>query len=119
MDNDINVLNYLEAGIKAEGARQKTIANNVANVNSPGYRRSDIRFEELLTKAIAAKRDLDPSKLEPEFYQPKTTPIRANGNDVALDMEIGEMVKNSLRHKTYLLLLKKKYQQLTEAMRII
>jgi flagellar basal-body rod protein FlgB len=119
VDNDINILNYLEAGIKAEGARQKTIANNVANVNSPDYRRSDIRFEELLTKAIAANRDLDPSQLEPEFYQPKTTPIRANGNDVALDMEIGEMVKNSLRHKTYLLLLKKKYHQLTEAMRII
>ena len=119
MDNDINVLNYLEAGIKAEGARQKAIANNVANLNSPGYRRLDIRFEELIAKAIARKSNLDPSQLAPEFYQPKTTPVRANGNDVALDMEIGEMVKNSLRHKTYLLLLRKKYRQFTEAMRTI
>ncbi len=119
MDNDINVLNYLEAGLKAEGARQKAIANNVANINSPGYRRSDIRFEEILAKAIATKRELEPSQLEAEFYQPKTTPVRANGNDVALDMEIGEMVKNSLRHKTYLLLLKKKYRQLNEAMRVV
>ena len=119
MDNDINILNYLEAGIKAEGVRQKTIANNVANVNSPGYRRSDVRFEELVAKAIAKNRNPEPSQLDPEFYQPKTTPVQANGNDVALDMEIGEMVKNSLRHKTYLLLLKKKYRQFTEAMRTL
>ena len=119
MDNDINVLNYLEAGIKAEGVRQKTIANNVANLNSPGYRRSDIKFEEILAKAISTKRDLKPSQLEAESYQPKTTPVKANGNDVALDMEIGEMVKNSLRHKTYLLLLKKKYRQITEAMQVV
>ena len=119
MDNDINVLNYLEAGIKAEGVRQKTIANNVANLNSPGYRRSDIKFEEILAKAISTKRDLKPSQLESESYQPKATPVKANGNDVALDMEIGEMVKNSLRHKTYLLLLKKKYRQITEAMQVV
>ena len=119
MSNDISILSYLEAGIKAEGTRQKAIANNVANLNSPGFKRNDIRFEELLTKAIAGKSDTDISQLIPELYQPKSTPVKANGNDVALDMEIGEMVKNTLRHRTYMLLLKKKYQQLNEAMRTV
>lgn len=119
MDNDMKVFSYLEAGIKAESTRQKAIANNVANLNSPNYRRSDIKFEEILAKAIATRRDIEPSQLEAELYQPKKTPLKTNGNDVALDMEIGEMVKNSLRHKTYLLLLKKKYRQITEAMQVV
>jgi flagellar basal-body rod protein FlgB len=119
MANDMSILNYLEAGINAEGARQRAIANNVANVNSPNYRRNDVRFEELLAKAIKGNGEVDKASLEAELYNPKTTPISANGNDVALDMEIGEMVKNSLRHKAYLLLLKKKYRQLNDAMRTV
>jgi flagellar basal-body rod protein FlgB len=116
--HDLNILNYLEAGVRAEGARQVAIANNIANMNTPGYRRSDIRFEELLAKAIESEGTIEPSELEVEFYQPKTTRLKGNGNDVAMDMEVGEMVKNSLRHKTYMLLLKKKYRQIESAIRV-
>ena len=116
--HDMNIMNYLEAGLKAESTRQKAIANNIANVNTPGYRRSDIRFEELLAKAIGSKGEIEPSELEPEFYQPKTTQVKANGNDVAMDTEVGELVKNSLRYKTYIQLLKKKYRQMEMAIKV-
>jgi flagellar basal-body rod protein FlgB len=49
--HDLNILNYLEAGVRAEGARQKAIASNIANINTPGYRRLNIRFEEVLGRA--------------------------------------------------------------------
>jgi len=117
-EHDMNILNYLEAGLNAESARQRAIANNIANMNTPGYRRSDVRFEELLAKAIESEGTIEPSKLEVEFYQPKTTRLKVNGNDVALDMEVGEMVKNSLRYRTYILLLKKKYRQIEAAIRV-
>ncbi len=115
--HDLNILNYLEAGVRAEGARQVAIANNIANMNTPGYRRRDVQFEDVLAKAIEMDAKLDPSEMGLEFYQPKTTVVKGNGNDVAMDMEVGEMVKNTLRHKTYMLLLKKKYQQLQAAIR--
>jgi flagellar basal-body rod protein FlgB len=118
-EDNMNILNYLEAGLTAESARQKAIANNVANMNTPGYRRSDIRFEELLARALESGGEVDLSELKPLFYQPQTTPVKGNGNDVALDMEVGEMVKNSLRYKTYMLLLKKKYRQMEAAMRVV
>ena len=117
MADDIMIMNYLEAGMKAEGARQKAIANNIANMNTPGFRRSDIHFEEVLAKAITSNEKLTGSDLQIEFYQPKTTPVKGNGNDVALDMEVGELVKNSLRHKTFMLLLRKKYRQIESAIR--
>ena len=116
--HDLNILNYLEAGVRAEGARQAAIANNIANMNTPGYRRSDVRFEEILAKAIEGQENLDPREMGLEFYQPKTTEVKGNGNDVALDTEVGEMVKNSLRHKAYMLLLKKKYRQIESAIRV-
>jgi len=118
MANDLNILNYLEAGIKAEGSRQKLIANNVANMNTPGYRRTDIRFEEILAKAIETKGKIDMSGFKPEIYQPKTTSLKSNGNDVHLETEVGSMVKNSLKHSTYIKLLKKKYEQMKASMSV-
>lgn len=107
----------LEAGITAEGARQKAISNNIANMNSPDYRRMDIRFEDILNKMLSSDGDIENTELEPEYYQPKTTQVKSNGNDVTLDVEVGEMVKNSLRHRTYMSLLKKKYQQMEMAIK--
>jgi flagellar basal body rod protein FlgB len=77
----------------------------------------NIRFEEVLGRAIEANEKLDPTEMGLEFYQPKTTEVKGNGNDVTMVTEVGELVKNSLRHKTYMLLLKKKYQQMQAAIR--
>jgi len=118
MSNDLTVMDLLVAGMRAEGQRQQLIANNVANINTDGYRRLDHNFEEVLAKAIDKNGSLDPEKLDYEPYQPLSTKINAQGSDVNLDHEVGEMVKNSLRHKTYMLLLKKKYQQMDEAVNI-
>jgi flagellar basal body rod protein FlgB len=52
--------------------------------------------------------NVDVSKVEPVVYQPRNTPVRANGNDANVEIEVGEMVKNSLRHKTFARLLQKK-----------
>ncbi|MBN1818897.1 MAG: flagellar basal body rod protein FlgB [Sedimentisphaerales bacterium] len=117
MPSDTHTIRYLQAFIKTEGLRQKAIANNVANLNTPGYRRHDIRFEEIFAKAIEKGKAILDEGVEPEIFQPKNTPVDANGNDVTLDSEVGEMIKNSLRHETYMLLLKKKYAQMQEALR--
>jgi flagellar basal-body rod protein FlgB len=109
------IVDFLEAGIKAESLRQKAIANNVANLQTPAYRRIDVKFEELLAKVLNSRGDIDFSEIEPQIYQPKKTPVRSNGNDVNLETEVGQMVKNSLRHKAYIRLLNKKYKQIEMA----
>ena len=111
-----NILQVIEAGIKAESIRQKAIASNVANLQTPGYRSVDVRFEELLDKAMESSDTLDLSDIQSELYEPGTTPIQKNGNDVSLEVEIGKMVKNTLRHKAYIRLLQTKYAQMQMAM---
>ncbi len=118
MSQTNNIVDFLEAGIKAESLRQKTIANNVANLKTPGYRRIDVKFEELLAKALESPGAVDLSDIKSLVYRPKQTPVKSNGNDVNLEAEVGEMVKNTLRHKTYVRLLYKKYKQMELAMNI-
>jgi len=107
-----NIVDLIEAGIRAESTRQKVIANNIANLETPGYRRIDVRFEQLLEKALDSTGKVDLSDIEPELYQPMKSPMKSNGNDVSLEAEVGEMVKNSLRYKALVRLLSKKLKQI-------
>jgi flagellar basal-body rod protein FlgB len=113
-----NIVDIINAGIKAESLRQKAIANNIANLETPGYRRIDVKFEELLAKCLRSSEEFDLSEIEAQLYRPKKTPVKSNGNDVNLEAEIGQMVKNTLRHKTYIRLLRKKYDQIDLAINI-
>ena len=113
-----NILDIINAGINAETLRQKAIANNIANLETPGYRRIDVKFEELLAKCLRSSGEFDLSEVEAEIYRPKQTPVKSNGNDVNLEAEIGQMIKNTLRHKTYIRLLSKKYNQIDLAINI-
>lgn len=113
-----NIADIIEAGIKAGSLRHKAIANNIANLQTPGYRRVDVKFKELLANALDSSGSVDLSEIEAQIYKPKTTNVKSDGNDVNMEIEIGEMVKNILRHKAYIRLLQKKYQQIELAISV-
>jgi flagellar basal-body rod protein FlgB len=106
-----NVTDLLQSGLKAEMLRQKAIAGNVANIETPGYRRVDVRFEELLAKALQASDEDNDVEISPEIFAPRQTPVKSNGNDVNLETEVGKMVENTLKQTAYVRLLNKKFQQ--------
>ena len=116
MSKTSNIIDFLEAGIRTESLRYNAIASNIANLETPGYRRIGVKFEELLAKALDSSGSADLSEMEGLIYQPKQTPVKSNGNDVNLEVEVGEMVKNTLRHKVYIRVLSKKYRQMELAM---
>jgi flagellar basal body rod protein FlgB len=64
---------------------------------------------------MKARQAADPDDLEPEVFQPATTFVKPNGNNVNLEMEIGEMLKNSIRQTAFVRLLRKKFMQLEAA----
>ncbi|MHC4757264.1 MAG: flagellar basal body rod protein FlgB [Planctomycetota bacterium] len=118
MSNQINIVDLLESAIRAETLRQKAIANNIANIETPNYRRVDVKFKELLVKAMESPDSVDITKLEPELYEPQNTAVNANGNDVNFESEVGQMIKNGLRHEAYVRLLSKKYKQIDLAIHL-
>lgn len=112
MSGTNNVIDLINAGVRAENLRQQAIANNFANIETPGYRRVDVDFKELLAACTGKSGAGNVNGVEPEFHEPRQTPLNANGNDVNLEREVGQMIKNSLRHKTYVRLLNRKYNQI-------
>ncbi len=81
--------------------RHRVIAQNVANVNTPGYRRLAVDFEEAFTRAVA---DGDPTALlqvQPAVVENDDAPERADGNNVDLDNELSALEKNTLLYRTF------------------
>ena len=110
-----DITEYLNVALKGMSLRQSAIANNIANLSTPGYRRHTVAFEKQLAEAIASGKLDDLKNLEMEVTQPRNTPLGENGNDVDLDTEIGELIRNTGIYKTYLRLLSKLYRQMAAA----
>lgn len=110
------ILDLLDVGIRAEGLRQQAIASNIANAQTPGYRRVDVRFEQVLEKALRSGRQLDIESIEPQVYRPGGKSLGPTENDVSLEQEVGQMVKNSIRQRAFIRILARKYQQIAQAM---
>ena len=111
------IINILETGLRTAGLRSKVIADNLANANTPGFRRRAVAFEKAMADALASGSQQDLATLKAEIIQPRDTAVGSNGNDVSLDREVGEMVKNSARAKTYVRVLRRIYRQMDAAMR--
>jgi flagellar basal-body rod protein FlgB len=109
------IVEVLEAGLRAESLRQKAIANNVANVETDGYKEIDVRFEKFLEKALKSVKKIDLDELKEQFYETEKNAVKSNGNDVHLEVEIGKMIRNSLRYTAFVRLLSKKYEQMQRA----
>ena len=105
--------NYLPRAMTAASIRQEVIANNVANVNTPNYRKSTVEFEELLAREMYGEepdgklkmvrthdKHLPPDPLnfhaEPQIIQDNTTTMRTDDNNVDIDIEMASLAKNQL-----------------------
>ncbi|NEW05539.1 flagellar basal body rod protein FlgB [Paenibacillus sp. SYP-B3998] len=107
--------NLMERTLDASSLRQKVIANNVANVDTPYFKRSEVMFEELLqgqmssaTPSIEGYRTdrrhfvigKSTNVESPEIKTDKTTAINNNMNNVDMDYEMSLMAKNQLKYNT-------------------
>ena len=77
--------------------RHSLLTNNLANVNTPGYKRRDIDFNITLTE----EQNKVANPLHPED-QPTTdsSSIRVDGNNVDLEREVMSMSETELRYQT-------------------
>lgn len=81
--------------------RHEAIASNLANVDTPGYRRLDVSpaFERQLQNAIAARDTAAMRRVEPAVtLDSRATARRRDGNSVDLETELVHLNRNSLQH---------------------
>lgn len=109
----------LSKSLDAAAARQKSIANNIANAETPGYKRSYVSFEDELKSVLDKKSGHERRKglreLTPVRQTDVFSPSRPDGNNVNIDAEIADLAKTSLKHKAATVMLQGKIAMLRSA----
>ena len=99
----------LAKSLDAAGLRHRVIADNIANVETPGFVRSDVTFNDQLREALSAS-DPDTAmrhvkSIEPQVEPDTLSPPNPNGSNVNIDKEMAELTKNDLQYETLVQLL--------------
>jgi len=88
----------LEVAIQGTEQRQGVLANNLANVNTPNFKRSDVSFQGALASALQSSNG-DTSVVDNTALtttSDSSTSMRADGNNVDVDVESANLAKNQL-----------------------
>jgi flagellar basal-body rod protein FlgB len=88
----------LERALSGSSLRQQAIAQNIANVNTPGYRRQDVDFQSALHKAWTAGAP-SVEGVTPAVAVDQSSVMRADGSSVDIDTEAAAQAENGLQYE--------------------
>ena len=101
-------INVLDRAADASWTRQELISQNIANDDTPGYKRQDINFESELQRALSHSRfqtmdekvgNLRSSELEGRIYTDgRNYSYRYDGNNVDIDAENTYLAENQITY---------------------
>ena len=97
------------SGMKAQQTNVDTIANNIANVDTPYYKRKDVNFQDVLDDAIDSAKyktidqavtSINTDDLNPiEYTDAENFSYRIDRNNVDIDTENAELASEQLRYQ--------------------
>jgi flagellar basal-body rod protein FlgB len=93
----------LQSAISGASVRQQALSANIANADTPGYRRVDVDFHGALAAAMADGQNA-PAALSNMTFAPQTDmsagAVRADGSTVDIDSESAKLAENALDQET-------------------
>lgn len=104
--NAFNYINVLSKAADASWKRNEVLANNLANVDTPGYKRKDVQFETYLMKELVGDNALDKRvaninlrRLDATTYTDYANlSYRMDGNNVDIDTETANIAQNQIKY---------------------
>jgi len=107
-------MDVMGRGLSASWQRNAVIRNNIANVETPGFKASYLEFESLFKKAAEEggfvgmrthEKHLhigrgDINSVRPMIFQSRELSMRADGNNVDIESENVRMAQNSIYYNT-------------------
>lgn len=104
-----NYINVLDRAADASWMRNEAIGNNLSNADTPGYKRQDVAFEDVLKEALGRNRfrstdakvaGIDLSRLTGRrFIDHESYSYRVDGNNVDPDTEGVMLAENQLKYQ--------------------
>ena len=105
----------IERAISGSGMRQEILANNLANAETPGFKRSDVDFHSTLAEALKTGNATSIENTTGPPQQDQQT-LRADGNGVDIDVESAIMAKNGLEYEALVNVARARIEILQSAM---
>ena len=124
-----STFNLLQMGLDASALRHRAIANNIANVNTPGFKRQIVNFEEELTRVFDGKVDLvgkrnddrhipideiNYTQVKPCLITDRAHVMRNDKNNVDIDVEMTDLAKNTMNYQILSTRLSALYQDIND-----
>ena len=109
--------------------RQSLISSNIGNLDTPGFKASDIDFQGELREALGAKGQLNLRSTNEKHFGPKNSNIssltadpfeeedaaKSNGNNVNVDKEMAKLAENQIVYNATIQLMMKRGSTVTAA----
>jgi flagellar basal-body rod protein FlgB len=127
------VYQILEKSLNASALQQKLISNNIANVDTPGFKRSEVVFQSKLNEILDKKElsylpltvtnerhipvaaETSIQELQPEVVTNSETSLRQDDNNVDIDFEMSKLAENTTNYSTLAQLMSMKIGMLKTA----
>ena len=107
--NAFDYINVLDRAADAAWQRNEAISNNIANVDTPGYKRQDVAFESVLQQALGNNRyesmddkvaNVNLSRLRGRAYVDYANySYRLDGNNVDIENENVMLAENQMKYQ--------------------
>ena len=107
--NAFDYINVLDRAADAAWQRNEAISNNIANVDTPGYKRQDVAFESVLQQALGNNRyesmddkvaNVNLSRLRGRaYFDYANYSYRLDGNNVDIENENVMLAENQLKYQ--------------------
>lgn len=129
------IMSVVQKALDAASLEHLVIANNLANVDTPGFKRSEVVFPEKLKRAIEAREAEDSefplqrtdaghlpqtsspqlSEIKPEIVTSYDTSLRNDGNNVDIDVEMAKLAQNTVVYQALAQITANQFAQLKSA----
>lgn len=104
-----NNIDFYKKALDGTWERNKAITHNMANENTPNYKRKIVTFEDQLKKSISTNKttlvktndkhiDIGATHFTPRIIEDKALSYRIDGNNVNIDTEAADLAKNSIMY---------------------
>jgi|LGVF01.1.fsa_nt_gb flagellar basal-body rod protein FlgB len=109
LNKSFSQINLYNKALDASWQKNEAISNNIANVNTPNYKRETVAFEEVLKRAMGTSIPVSrthenhmpmTTDISPSIVKDKNTSFRRDGNNVNIDTEMAELAENQIKYET-------------------
>ena len=119
-----NYINVLQKATDASWLRNTILSNNLANVDTPNFKRQDVQFETYLIEQMAGGDTIflnisgpQRSTLSATIYTDNSNlSYRTDGNNVDIDTENTELAKNQIKYRVMTDSISQEFSRLRTAM---